>query len=290
MGMSKTPLVTVCYVRIAASEPRASAQFASEIFGLQVVGERNGEIELRSDNRFRTVSFSGEHGGGSSVGVEAWDEAALDEIEHRLRDNGFLPRRATPDECRARHVHAALMLTDPSGNAIEIVTRPANSGRRYFPTRDAGVTQFHGVGLRSKNPQDDLKLWTTLGAEVSDWVGDITYVRIDGLHHRVALYPSTRAGLLYAAFAVESLDSIMQNSYFMQERQVKIVQGPGRQPASQQIFLHVEGPDGFIFSYVNGTEYLTGRRPARQFPLASESLCAWGSQARDVPELSAEAR
>jgi 2,3-dihydroxy-p-cumate/2,3-dihydroxybenzoate 3,4-dioxygenase len=72
------------------------------------------------------------------------------------------------------------MLTDPSGNAIEIVTRPANSGRRYFPTRDAGVTQFHGVGLRSKNPQDDLKLWTTLGAEVSDWVGDITYVRITG--------------------------------------------------------------------------------------------------------------
>jgi 2,3-dihydroxy-p-cumate/2,3-dihydroxybenzoate 3,4-dioxygenase len=47
MGMSKTPLVTVCYVRIAASEPRASARFASEIFGLQVVGERDGEIELR---------------------------------------------------------------------------------------------------------------------------------------------------------------------------------------------------------------------------------------------------
>jgi 2,3-dihydroxy-p-cumate/2,3-dihydroxybenzoate 3,4-dioxygenase len=29
------------------------------------------------------------------------------------------------------------------------------------------------------------------------------------------------------------------------------------------------------------------RRPARQFPLVPESLCDWGSEAKDVPELSA---
>jgi 2,3-dihydroxy-p-cumate/2,3-dihydroxybenzoate 3,4-dioxygenase len=94
--------------------------------------------------------------------------------------------------------------------------------------------------------------------------------------------------LLYAAFEVETLDNIMQNSYFMQERQIKIVQGPGRQPCSKQIFLHVEGPDGIIFSYVNGmSEMGPVRRPARQFPLVRESLCEWGSEAKDVPELSA---
>ena len=94
--------------------------------------------------------------------------------------------------------------------------------------------------------------------------------------------------MLYAAFEVETLDSIMQNSYFMQESQVKIVQGPGREPCSEQIFLHVEGPDGVIFSYVNGmTEPGPPRHPARQFPLTSESLCGWGSQSKDVPELSA---
>ena len=30
-----------------------------------------------------------------------------------------------------------------------------------------------------------------------------------------------------------------------------------------------------------------GHRPARQFPLVLESLCEWGSEAKDVPELSA---
>jgi 2,3-dihydroxy-p-cumate/2,3-dihydroxybenzoate 3,4-dioxygenase len=70
--------------------------------------------------------------------------------------------------------------------------------------------------------------------------------------------------VLYAAFEVERLDQIMQNSYFMRENQVKIVQGPGRQSASRQIFLHVEGPDGLILSYVNGiTEVGDKPRPAR---------------------------
>src|ERR1700728_3861134 len=292
MMPSNTPLLaSVCYVRIAAREPLASARFASEIFGLQRVAEHDGEIAFRSDNRFRTLSITGDKSDRASVGVEAWSDAALDELEHLLRDNGFSNRRASEEECRKRHVQAALLTHDASGNPVDVVTRPTQSGRRYFPSRDAGVTQFHGVGLRSKEPAGDLKFWSTLGAEVSDWVGDIAYLRIDGLHHRIALYPSTRAGLLYAAFEVETLDNIMQSSYFMQEHQVKIVQGPGRQPVSQQIFLHVEGPDGIILSYVNGMECLDGQaRRTRQFPRTSESLCAWGSESNDVPELSAQLR
>jgi len=116
-------------------------------------------------------------------------------------------------------------------------------------------------------------------------------LRIDGLHHRIALYPSKRNGLLYAAFEVEALDQIMQNSYFMQESQIRIVQGPGREAASRQMFLHVEGPDGLIFSYVNGMAEIDGKpRLARQFPLNAASLCDWGSESKDVPELRAPGR
>jgi 2,3-dihydroxy-p-cumate/2,3-dihydroxybenzoate 3,4-dioxygenase len=97
--------------------------------------------------------------------------------------------------------------------------------------------------------------------------------------------------MLYAAFEVEALDQIMQNSYFMQENQIRIVQGPGREAASRQVFLHVEGPDGLIFSYVNGMAEL-GEKPrlARQFPLTAASLCDWGSESKDVPELGAPGR
>jgi 2,3-dihydroxy-p-cumate/2,3-dihydroxybenzoate 3,4-dioxygenase len=283
-----TPLiVSVCYVRLAVSEPTASARFVSDIFGLQRVAGQDGEIAFRSDGRFRTVSL-GRDADGASLGVEVWDATALEEIGRRLRDLGFIISEATADECRRRYVQSALLTEDASGNRVDLVVRPTQSGRRYFPPRDAGITAFHGVGLRATDHARDLVFWKALGAEVSDWIGDIAYLRIDELHHRVALYPSKRNGLLYAAFEVEGLDQIMQNSYFMQESQIRIVQGPGREAASHQMFLHVEGPDGLIFSYVNGMAKL-GEKPrlARQFPLVSTSLCDWGSESKNIPELSA---
>ena len=284
-----TPLInSVCYVRLAVSEPSASARFVSDIFGLQRVADKDGEIAFRSDDRFRTVSLAKDLSEGASVGIEVWDDVALAEIGRRLRELGFTVRDATASECRRRYVQSALLAEDTSKNQIDLVVRPTRSGRRYFPPRDAGIVAFQGVGLRSTDHLGDLAFWRALGADVSDWVGDIAYLRIDGMHHRIALYPSKRNGLLYAAFEVEALDQIMQNSYFMQESQIKIVQGPGREPASRQIFLHVEGPDGLIFSYVNGMAEL-GEKPrlARQFPLAAGSLCDWGSESKDVPELRA---
>jgi 2,3-dihydroxy-p-cumate/2,3-dihydroxybenzoate 3,4-dioxygenase len=285
-----TPLITsVCYVRLAVSEPNASARFVSDIFGLQRVAGQDGEIAFRSDGRFRTVSLGKNFADGASVGIEVWNENALEQISERLRALGFTVKQASADECQSRYVQSALLTEDASGNRIDLVVRPTQSGRRYFPTRDAGIVAFHGVGLRTTASARDLAFWKALGAEVSDWVGDIAYLRIDELHHRVALYPSKRNGLLYAAFEVAALDQVMQNSYFMQESQIKIVQGPGREAASRQIFLHVEGPDGLIFSYVNGMAEL-GEKPrlARQFPLTATSLCDWGSKSKDVPELSAQ--
>src|SRR5215813_26266 len=277
-----TPLIaSVCYVRLAVNEPNASARFVSDIFGLQRVAEQDGEIAFRSDDRFRTVSLGKDTSDGASIGIELWDEAALGLVGNRLRELGFAVKDTTPAECRRRYVQSALLTEDASKNRIDLVVRPTRSGRRYFPTRDAGIVEFHGVGLRTTDHARDLAFWRALGAEVSDWVVDIASLRVDSLHHRIALYPSRRNGLLYAAFEVEGLDQIMQNSYFMQESQVRIVQGPGREPASRQIFLHVEGPDGLIFSYVNGMADLDGKpRLARQFPLTAGSLCDWGSESK----------
>jgi 2,3-dihydroxy-p-cumate/2,3-dihydroxybenzoate 3,4-dioxygenase len=277
---------SICYVRLAVRDLDAGARFASEIFGLQRVAQQDGDIAFRSDSRFRTVSLVSDEADGGSVGVEMWDEAALKSISQQLDEAGFPVRRASRSECERRYVEAASLVRDGSGNSIDLVVRPRQSGRRYFPSRDAGIVQFHGVGLRTIDSARDLVFWKILGARVSDWVGDIAYLQIDEQHHRVALYPAARSGLLYSAFEVEGLDQIMQNSYFMQERQIKILQGPGRESASHQIFLHLQGPDGSIFSYVNGMTVL-GEKPRRprQFPFANESLCNWGSVSADVPEL-----
>src|SRR5262249_30810530 len=207
-----TPLIaSVCYVRQAVSEPQACARFVSDIFGLQQVADQNGELAFRSDDRYRTRSLRNDQGDGASIGIEVWDEAVLQEIGERLREHGFAVRSANPDECRRRYVQSALLAEDASGNRIDLVTRPTRSGRRYFPPRDAGIVQFQGIGLRSTDHVRDLAFWRLLGAEVTDWVGDIAYLRIDNLHHRIGLYPSRRHSLRSGAFEIDAVRPMMHN-------------------------------------------------------------------------------
>src|SRR3954464_12086229 len=102
-----TPLVpSVCYVRLAVSEPSASARFVSDIFGLQRVADQDGEIAFRSDDRFRTVSLGPDSPDGASVGIEAGEDTALEEIGRRLRENGFAMKEASVSECQRRYVQS----------------------------------------------------------------------------------------------------------------------------------------------------------------------------------------
>jgi 2,3-dihydroxy-p-cumate/2,3-dihydroxybenzoate 3,4-dioxygenase len=277
------PLIDLCYVRLAVEQPQPAAEFASNILGLQPVPAKQALL-FRSDHRYHTLSLV--TGPRSSIGLELADQAALDHAEAQLHRDGFPVRRADPTESGQRFVREALIVQDASGNEIDLVLRPAQSGRRYFPSRDAGVTGLQGVGLRSTALKDDLRFWTTiLGAEVSDWVGDITYLRFDHKHHRIALYPSERPGLLYVSYGVESLDAVMQSHYFVQERQIRIVHGPGREPASGQIFVRFEGPEGHLFSYTHGLTDIDPNHHPRQFSAEASSLCEWGSECQAIPEL-----
>jgi hypothetical protein len=97
-----------------------------------------------------------------------------------------------------------------SGNRIELVVRPLNSGWRYFPSRDAGITGLADVMLRSVDVEKDVSIWSgVLGAQVSDWAGDAAYLRFDDSHHRIALFPARRPGILCVEYAV--LSSITGN-------------------------------------------------------------------------------
>jgi len=279
------PIIQLCYVRLAVSQPQAAATFASEILGLQHVPNKLEAFLFRSDHRYHTLCIGSETG-TSSIGIELSASPDIDRAAEALTGAGFAAREATVEECAKRFVHRALIVQDATGNEIDLVLRPAQSGRRYFPSRDAGVTGLQSVGLRTRALKDDLKLWTIiLDAKVSDRAGDITYLSIDQKHHRIVLYPSEKAGLVYVSYGVESMDAVMQNKYFVQERQIKILHGPGREPTSGQIFLRFAGPEGHVFSYGYGLRDIDPHHRPRQFTSEASSLCEWGSECVDVPEL-----
>lgn len=278
-------LAEVAFVRIGTTNVAAHAAFAGELLGLRPVPGSDDEAWFRSDIRRRTLVF--DPSGPSSVGIALHDPRDLDAIAERLDEAGHAYQRHDRAACDRLFIRGGLRVADPSGNLIDLVYGPHQSGIRFFPQRDNGIQGLEGVALRSTSPERDLPFWRDLlGFELRDRVGEITYIGTDELHHRIALYPSDRPGVLYINFAVEDLELVMQNKYFMQSRQVRLPFGPGRQAASNQIFLMVEGPDGLLYNLVTETRKIDpSRHRPRQFASDAHSLCSWGSRPEGIAEL-----
>jgi 2,3-dihydroxy-p-cumate/2,3-dihydroxybenzoate 3,4-dioxygenase len=275
----------LAYARIPVASREAAAIFAADILGLERSGAN--ELAFRADESRQSMVFT-EEGSPLAVGIELTDELALERLAETLASQHIDVTELDAEELRRRGVRRAFVIADPSGHVIELVARVDLSARRFYPVRDSGIAGFSTVGLRSRDIEKDVHFWNeVVGAEVADRVGDITYLRLDGVHHRIALYPSDRGGLLYASFAVRSHDDLMRNAYYLEERQVRILHGPGLETVSNRIFVRFQGPDGQIFAFeFNGNEERGGRRP-RQFALDRYALCAWGSPCRGVSELAA---
>jgi 2,3-dihydroxy-p-cumate/2,3-dihydroxybenzoate 3,4-dioxygenase len=280
-------LEKLCYVRIGVPDLAAAAAFATRILGLEPAGGDDARAFFKSDFRDYSLCFVATDQAYSCLAFEVRTMERLDDVAASLQALGLRPRRGEPQDCAERRVKAFVAFSDFSGNEVEIVWRPLVSGWRFFPSRDTGIQGLLSVDVRSTHIAEDEPLWTQIfGAEVSDRVGDGCYLRIDDMHHRLSLHPSDKAGILSINFAVEGIDQIMQSSYFLHDSQSRIVHGPGRTPASGEIFLRFEAPGGQVFSFSTGMDRISDEHRTRQYRQAAGSHCLWGSQSL-LPEFGA---
>jgi 2,3-dihydroxy-p-cumate/2,3-dihydroxybenzoate 3,4-dioxygenase len=280
-------LLDIRYVRLGTRDSGQANRFAREVLGLEQVRQEAGASYFRSDSRDHTLVYFEGDPSDHTVGFELRTADELDHAAAELSNSGVEVRAGTPDECEHRHVNAFVHFKDPTGNKIDLVVNPHHSGRRYFPSRDTGITGFSHVGLCTTDAARDERFWTQmLGARVSDRIGEAALLRIDEVHHKVALFPTTRAGVQHVNHQVESIDDIMRAWYMLQKINVPIAFGPGRHPTSGAMFLYFRGPDDMIFEYSSGVRLIRAEDEAtyqpRQFPRAQESFCMWGS----VPDIA----
>lgn len=280
-------LLDIRYVRLGTRHLDQASRFARDVLGLEQVRSEAGAAYFRSDARDHTLVYFEGDPADHTVGFELRTAQELEAAAAELSNRGLAVRAGTPDECEQRHVRAFVHFRDPSGNPIDLVLAPHHSGRRYFPSRDAGITGFSHVGLCTTDAARDERFWTeVLGARVSDRIGDAPLLRIDEVHHKVALFPTTHAGVQHVNHQVESIDDIMRAWYMLQRLNVPIAFGPGRHPTSGAMFLYFRGPDDMIFEYSSGVRLIRAADEAsyqpRQFPRANESFCMWGA----VPDIA----
>ncbi|WP_180897907.1 VOC family protein [Martelella soudanensis] len=274
-------LQDVSYVRMGTRDIEGAEFFARDYLGLEVEDRHKGSVYFKSDQRAHTLCYFEGDPADQAVGFVVGSEADLDQAAASLEALQTPVHIGTTEEATLRKVKSFIRFRDPTGNTIELVVRPEHSGRRYHGTRDAGITGFSHVGLCTTNAARDEKFWTEVcNARVSDRIGDAPLLRIDEVHHTIALFPTNRAGIQHINHQVETADDIQRSYNFLRERDVKMVFGPGRHPTSTAKFLYFEGPDGMVFEYSSGVQEIADELlwRERQFPAEPKGFCSWGAE------------
>ena len=105
---------------------------------------------------------------------------------------------------------------DPVGNRIELATGQRSSTEPVRLSRASGITEFGHLRLDAPDVPEAYRFWsTTFNARVSDWVDDAAcLMRIDPVHHKLAVFRGDEAALCPVNLQVASYDDLFRNWHF----------------------------------------------------------------------------
>lgn len=278
------PISDMQYIRMGTDDVDAASRFVTETVGLEQVRRENGRAYFRGDQRDHDICYFEGDPTDHTVGLKVEDRGLLDAAQSLLGGDGIATERGTEAECADRRVGDLVRFRDPTGNKIELVWRPDVATRRYFPSRDAGIDEFSHIGIRTTDAPRDEAFWAKyFNFHANDWIGPAGLLTFDEVHHRFALFPSDMPGVQHINFQVHTIDDVERSYYYLKDRQVHIVFGPGRHLASTAAFLYFEGPHGMVYEYSWGVMSVDETWRPRQIPFEDGGFCVWGARP-DIPE------
>src|SRR5450755_890765 len=248
-------LTDIAYVRSGVADLDAAVRFATQIVGLELAAPTEvGVAHLRADHRHHCLALVEGPSGVISSGFSVADSAALAAAETELERSGHSVRRGSAAEARSRRVGEFVAFDDLFGNRLELVSQQETITRPVAFSRPAGITELGHLCLDAPDVHEAYRFWSTrFNARVSDWIGDVAcLLRIDPVHHKLAVFQGDGPGLCHMNFQVASIDDVFRNWHFLVDHDVEIEMGPGRHPQSTAIFLYFLGPEGFTYEYSFG--------------------------------------
>ena len=281
-------LTDIAYVRSGVADLDAAARFATDIVGLELAAPTElGVAHLRADHRHHCLALVEGPSGVVSSGFTVADSDALAAAETELERAGIAVRRSAPDEARSRRVREFVAFDDPFGNRLELVSQQETITRPVAFTRPAGITEFGHLCLDAPDVHEAYRFWSTrFNARVSDWIGDgACLMRIDPVHHKLAVFRADGPGLCHMNFQVAAIDDVFRNWHYLLEHGVEIEMGPGRHPQSTAVFLYFLGPEGFTYEYSFGVRRIEDEaawRPRTFDPDEPGSIDMWLGPVRRV--------
>jgi 2,3-dihydroxy-p-cumate/2,3-dihydroxybenzoate 3,4-dioxygenase len=277
-------LIDIAYVRSGVADLAKAVDFATRIVGLDLAEPTDptepAVAHLRADWRHHCLALVEGLSGVIASGFAVADEDALAAAERQLERAGYAVTRGDGAAARSRRVRSYIGFDDPFGNRVELVYGQQTITRPVGFTRPAGITEFGHLCLDAPDIHEAYRFWNShFNARVSDWIGDAAcLIRIDPVHHKLAVFQGDGPGLCHMNFQVATLDDVFRNWNFLRREGVEIEMGPGRHPQSTAVFLYFLGPEGFTYEYSYGVRRIEDEatwRPRTFDPGEPGSIDMW---------------
>lgn len=277
----------IAYVRSGALDLETAVRFAVDTVGMAEQGREDGVAYLRVDNRHHCLALVEGESGVLSSAFALGNEDDLEEAEKELQLAGVPVLRGSAEQARSRRVRDFLAFDDPFGNRFELVIDQAQDTRPVAFGRPAGIVEFGHLCVDAPDVREAFGFWSRLfNVRVSDWIGDwAALLRIDAVHHKLAVFQGNSPGLCHINFQVQSIDDVMRNWHFLEASGVEIAQGPGRHPQSSAIFLYFHGPEGLTYEYSYGVRLIEDDdawQPRWFDPAQPDSIDMWCGTSKRV--------
>lgn len=251
------------YLGLKVKEPRAFAEFATQILGL-MQGESAGEARrFRLDElAWRIAVEPGQSDDIAYLGFEVSGREELEAVRARLAEGGVAVTDSDSSAIAERGVLGLIACQDPDGLAIEIfygptlrtetpfaspagvagfVTGTQGLGHVVISTKDIAAARHFYQDLLGFRPSDTIRM--RMGPQTSF---DMEFFHCNPRHHTLALIPLPLPKRLHHfMLQVPTLDAVGYALERAQGAQAPITATLGRHTNDQMVSFYTRTPAGF---------------------------------------------
>jgi 2,3-dihydroxy-p-cumate/2,3-dihydroxybenzoate 3,4-dioxygenase len=274
------------YVELMVTDLEKSAGFYREIVGLQPAGRGpGGEYRFKcSEDPYAVVLHQANQPGFKRGGWMLEDEGQFAALHQRLSANGVRYEELRAAECEVRGLARATRMVEPNTAAtMEFYLLPAETVSEPFAVSVAKIQRLGHVVWTTPHHKEAIAFFRdVLNFAESDSLGEaITFFRAfpNPYHHGIGIARGKERKLNHLNFMVTEIDDVGRGLARLKTKNVPVVYGPGRHPASTSVFLYFLDPDGMTLEYSFGMEEFPelGPRPPRRIDPTPLNFDSWGS-------------
>jgi catechol 2,3-dioxygenase-like lactoylglutathione lyase family enzyme len=256
--MPASPITHLRHAAEAVPDLPAAVSFYRDTWGLTVVAQDSGVAFLAAEGStepyvLRLRSSAEKHLDLLSLGVA--DRATVDRLASELATAGVRIDR-DPQTLDTPGGGYGFRAFDPDGRLLEIsadvegrVARPLEPGEAIPRGLSHIVINSPDISVTRAFYQE------RLGFAVSDWLADfMCFLRIDDMHHVLAITSAPHSSLNHVAFDMRGLDEYLRGTGKLIRAGIRPVWGPGRHVPGNNTFSYFVDPNGFVAEYTSELE------------------------------------